>query len=461
MILKKFKMTRLSISLIIAVSLASVLAAEASSKADHTNHVILVTIDGCGAFYLNDPKASIPNLRKLAERGVAAKGMIVANPAVTWPNHTTIVTGVLPAKHSLLYNGLLVRDKKGGWSREEERTKMEMIAVPTVYDFLHGKGYSTAGINWSASQGATTLDFCLPDLHTPIPYSTPQLVRELTDAGILNSSSAEAFLKTTQPKRDQIWTDAACYLLREHRPNLLLLHFLITDSTQHRFGPQGPEAYEALKIVDGHIGELCDTLEKTGLSDSTSLFLVADHGFERVYKQIVSGTILRKAGLLQTDDGMTRVQAIPEGGTLMVYFCAAKTREADRAQVTKLFKHQEGVDRIIEPKDFAKYGYPSPEKNPRMANLVVSAKRGYAFAGVEKSDDAIVPTRSGGNGSHGYLASDPNMNAIFIAAGRGIAKGKKIGFVNNIDIAPTVSFLLGEKFPNADGKVLKQILANP
>ncbi|HVV00079.1 MAG TPA: ectonucleotide pyrophosphatase/phosphodiesterase, partial [Verrucomicrobiae bacterium] len=451
-------MIRLLLSVTIAATLSSGLVAEASSNANHKNHVIVVTIDGCGAFYLSDPKASIPNLRKLAGRGVAAKGMIVANPAVTWPNHTTIVTGVLPSKHSLLYNGLLVRDKKGGWLREEERSKMEMIAVPTVYDFLHEKGYTTAGINWSASQGASTLDFCMPDLHTPIPYSTPQLIKELTAAGILDDSSPAAFLKTTQPKRDQIWTDAACYLLREHRPNLLLLHFLITDSTQHRFGPQGPEAYNALKIVDGHIGELCDTLDKTGLSGSTSLFIVADHGFERVYKQIVSGTILRKAGLLETDDGMTRVQAIPEGGTLMVYFCSAKTREADRAQVVKLFKHQEGVDKIIEPKNFAKYGYPSPEKNPRMADLVISAKRGYSFAGVEKTDETVISTRPGGNGSHGYLASDPNMNAIFIAAGRGIAKGKKIGFVKNIDIAPTVSYLLGEKFPNADGKVLKQIL---
>jgi predicted AlkP superfamily pyrophosphatase or phosphodiesterase len=451
-------MIPLLISALVAASLSPGFAAQASSK---TNHVIVVTIDGCGAFYLDDPKARICNLRKLAARGVAAKGMIVANPAVTWPNHTTMVTGVLPAKHSLLYNGLLVRGQKGGWFRQEERSKMEMIAVPTVYDFLHGKGYSTAAINWPAAQGAATLDFCMPDLHTPIPYSTPRLIRELTDAGILNVSSAEAFLHTTEPKRDQIWSDAACYLLRAHQPNLLLLHFLITDSTQHRFGPQGPEAYKALKIVDDHIGELCDTLEKTGLSDSTSIFILADHGFERVYKQIVSGTVLRKAGMLETGDGKTRVQAIPEGGTLMVYFCSEKTREADRAQVIKLFKHQEGVDKIIEPNNFAKYGYPSPEKNPRMADLVISAKRGYAFSGMEKADETIVPTRSGGNGSHGYLASDPNMNAIFIAAGRDIAKGKKIGLVKNTDIAPTVSYLLGEKFSNADGKVLKQILANP
>jgi hypothetical protein len=145
----------------------------------------------------------------------------------------------------------------------------------------------------------------------------------------------------------------------------------------------------------------------------------------------------------------------------MVYFRSPETREADRNKVIELFKNQEGVGKIIEPEDFAKYGYPMPEKNPQMADLVLSAKHGYSFSGVEKTDETIIPTRGGGSGSHGYLSENPNMNAMFVAAGRGIAKGKKIGLVENIDVAPTVAFLLGEKLPGADGKVLKQILANP
>jgi predicted AlkP superfamily pyrophosphatase or phosphodiesterase len=338
---------------------------------------------------------------------------------------------------------------------------MQMVAVPTVYDFLHEKGYSTAGINWPAIQKADTLDFCLPDLHRPFPFTTPRLIKELTAAKIFDESSEEAFLNVATPKREQLWKDAACYLIRKHQPNLLLLHFLMTDGMQHRYGPQGPEAYDALHLIDGHIGKVLEAIDQAGLRDSTSIFILADHGFERVYKQIVSSTILRKAGLLETEDGKPRVDTISEGGTLMVYFLSPKTREADRAQVIKLFKNQEGVDKIIERKDFAKYGYPSPDEKPQMAELVVAAKRGYSFSSVEKIDDAIISTRKGGNGSHGYLSSDPNMNAMFIAAGRDIAKGKKIGLVKNIDIAPTIAYLLGEKLPNVDGKVLKQILAKP
>ncbi|MEO5804698.1 MAG: alkaline phosphatase family protein, partial [Verrucomicrobiota bacterium] len=126
-----------------------------------------------------------------------------------------------------------------------------------------------------------------------------------------------------------------------------------------------------------------------------------------------------------------------------------------------LFEKHEGIDKIIAPKDFASYGYPSPEKNLQMADLVFSAADGYSFSSLEMVNEAIIPAREGGAGSHGYLSDNPKMNAMFIAVGRGIAKGKKIGVIENIDVAPTIAHLFGEKLPNVDGKVLQQILATP
>jgi predicted AlkP superfamily pyrophosphatase or phosphodiesterase len=75
--------------------------------ASTNHHVILITIDGLAAYYLTDPKAPMPILRKLAAEGTVAAGMRVSNPAITWPNHTTLVTGMHPAKHSVLFNGVL------------------------------------------------------------------------------------------------------------------------------------------------------------------------------------------------------------------------------------------------------------------------------------------------------------------------------------------------------------------
>ncbi|MEO5802914.1 MAG: ectonucleotide pyrophosphatase/phosphodiesterase, partial [Verrucomicrobiota bacterium] len=246
-------MLRTLIALFITANFTAGIAAENSAK---PHHVILITIDGAAAFYFDDPKAPLLNLRKLAAEGVVAKGMKVSNPSVTWPNHTTLITGVSPAKHSVLYNGLMLPDKNGALQRDPERSQTELVAVPTVYDFLHKKGFSTAGINWPCTKDAAALDYTFPDVQNQLRYTTPQLIQELTAAKILDDSSEAAFINKSGTKRDEIWAEAAGYVLQKHRPNFMLLHFLFADGTQHRFGPQTTEAYEALDSIDQHIGKL-------------------------------------------------------------------------------------------------------------------------------------------------------------------------------------------------------------
>src|SRR5947207_15685494 len=76
-------------------------------------HVVIVTIDGFAAYNMKDKNAPIPTLRKLAEEGAVAEGMKVCNPSVTWPNHTTLISGVRPDKHGVLFNGILMRPGVG------------------------------------------------------------------------------------------------------------------------------------------------------------------------------------------------------------------------------------------------------------------------------------------------------------------------------------------------------------
>ena len=95
---------------------------------------------------------------------------------------------------------------------------------------------------------------------------------------------------------------------------------------------------------------------------------------------------------------------------------------------------------------------------PHMADLILVAADGYSFFAFDMIKEPVISTRQGGIGAHGYLAANPKMNAIFVANGRGIARGKKIGVIDNIDVAPTIAHLLVERFPGTDGEVLEQIL---
>jgi predicted AlkP superfamily pyrophosphatase or phosphodiesterase len=58
-------------------------------------------------------------------------------------------------------------------------------------------------------------------------------------------------------------------------------------------------------------------------------------------------------------------------------------------------------------------------------------------------------------GAHGYNPENPNMSAIFFAAGPNIRRGV-LGKVRNIDVVPTINQLLGvESAPTVQGKALK------
>ena len=63
---------------------------------------VLISIDGFKPDYLK--RGITPNLSRLADAGAVAKGMTPSFPSITFPNHLTLVTGVVPDKHGIVNN---------------------------------------------------------------------------------------------------------------------------------------------------------------------------------------------------------------------------------------------------------------------------------------------------------------------------------------------------------------------
>src|SRR4051794_27663745 len=96
------------------VPLVMLLATACHAAVPPDRHVVVISIDGLPASYLDDPQASLPVIRTLMRQGVAATGgMRVSDPSVTWPNHTTLMTGVHPERHGVLVNGVFERQGSG------------------------------------------------------------------------------------------------------------------------------------------------------------------------------------------------------------------------------------------------------------------------------------------------------------------------------------------------------------
>jgi arylsulfatase A-like enzyme len=428
-------------------------------------HVVLITIDGFPASMFGDSKTSMPHLRQLASEGVAAEAIQVSNPTVTWPNHTTLVTGVRAEKHSVLFNGILNRPGPGLPVKiEPKKDKAELVAVATLFDILHAAGYRTAAIDWPCTRNSAAIDDDFPDTPDPLLYTTPRLRQELVAMHILLDDTDASFGRLSGPGRDEVWTKAACHVIEQRQPHLLVLHLLNTDGIHHRYGPCSSASYTALALADFYVGQVVAALERSGLRAQTTILVMADHGFANATNILQPNVLLRRAGLLELGPTnqivRARAQVVPEGGTGMVYLTNPETAEQDHQAVLALFRNQEGVAEVVEPGQFHGLGLPSPGANRGMADLILVAKDNYAIAGGAGGEAFVIHAGIGDNlGYHGYLASNARMNAPFIAAGRGIKRSGKIGAFDNIDVGPTMAYLLGVELSGADGKVLKEILA--
>lgn len=424
------------------------------------NHVVVISLDGFAGWAMDDPYLPIPTLRRLAARGVTAtKGMVPVNPTVTWANHTSMVTGVTPAKHGVLFNGLLFRDPGVPPRVEPWRDRNEMVKAKTLYDAAHERGMTTAQVDWVAILNAPTITWEFPERPDP----GGQVARELVKSGALSQSDLETFHTRNIAWRDHIWTLAAAHILRQHRPNLLMFHLLNLDSTQHRYGPRTPAALNTMALLDAQVATIVKTIEETGLAQRTTIFVVSDHGFKLVKRQIRPNAALLKAGLLQMEQNkIARAEAysVPEGGTALAYVTVPDTSGAVLKRMKDALAGIEGIEAIVEPQDYARYGLPQPGDNTQMGALFLIAKDGYAFS-ADAGDQVVVDAPAASLGSHGYVATDPDLRALFIASGRGIRSGTTVESVNTIDLAPTMARLLGLDLGQVDGRVLTDILTAP
>jgi predicted AlkP superfamily pyrophosphatase or phosphodiesterase len=423
-------------------------------------HVLVISIDGLPSYLLEDPKASLPTLRRLMQAGTFAKnGMKVSNPSVTWPNHTTLMTGVHADVHGVLFNGSLVRDGLGLPIRiESKQTQSDLVRVPLLFDVLKQAGFSTAAINWPCTRESESIDDNFPDVPDALVHSTPRLIKELASRGVLDEPN---FMKISTIARDEVWTEAACLVIRERKPRFLALHLLNVDAVHHSYGPQTMAGYTAAAAADSMVARVLKAVEEAGLREQTTVMIVADHGFTHIPKSILPNVVLRKAGLLTVENSRiasARVHVFPEGGIGMLYLTVPESAEKDRKQAIELLRHVEGIETILEPVQFAEHLMPRPDEHPGMADLVLVAKDGYSFDGRATGDEEVI-THKSVLGTHGFLSKSAKMNAAFIAAGNGIRPGAELGEIQNIDVAPTIARLFEQKLEHARGRVLTEILA--
>ena len=439
-------------------------AAVAEPRSDRC--VIMVTIDGFANFYMDDPKSDVPVMRKLAAQGARAEqGVIASFPTNTWPTHTTLATGAKPVRHGVVGNNYFDRAtaKTVPLILDRIYNKDQTVQVPTIYDAAHQAGLKTAGVCWPASREAKSLDWTVPDMFEADAwpkYGTQSWLEELRQAGWpVDKQNAWCKMPGGGVPRDWLYTRMVRHVLQKHSPNLILLHLVEPDHVQHAHGPRSDEAYWIASYADDRIRDLVEAIEASPMAGKTTLFVLSDHGFFPVTSEIRPNVVLRNLGLIEGsgDTEKRTAYCMAEGGACGVYIIDQARREQIARQLRAEFAKIEGIQRVFESSEFAQIGQPTPQQNPRGADLWLAASSGYAFS-ESSSGTQVTIKKDKLTGTHGYLPDQPDMRSLCIVSGPGVKPGTKLGKIRAIDVAPTVARILGVELPTAEGKPITALI---
>jgi len=429
--------------------------------ADPIEHVIIISVDGMmPATYLH-PDAhglKVPTLREIVRQGAYSEGVRGVFPTVTYPSHTTMVTGVNPGTHGIVANGAF--DPLEKLSRAV-RWYADEIRVPTLYEVARARGLKTAIVYWPVSVGARASsvvpEFWRQDHGTPedaklnFALSTPP--------GLLDTVAKRFpdFREKFLPPRaqDEALTDIAVYDIETMQPNLLLLHIFDVDHWEHEDGPFAGRALTAIETADQQIARVIAAAKKAGIWNQTVLVVLSDHGMARISQKVRPGVWLREKGLVTLDekDKVTgwKAYVLPASGAAYVYV-KDKQDEETRKVVLDLFQKaaanpaETGIRQVLTHEQIVALGG-DPE-----AFLALEAAEGWVMRGGVNGE--AVWDSDSHKGAHGYLPERPEMRPSLLVYGPAIGHGK-IENARLIDIAPTVARWLGLRLDKAEGKPLE------
>jgi len=423
--------------------------------------VIMLSIDGLRADVIDDPTLALPALRTLMARGTRGRRLLPIFPTVTWPCHTTMVTGASPARHGVLGN--LTFDRARGEVVEHfgDRTTAP-VRMETLWDRMHARGERVAGICWPKTRDVAAVADNIPEFYEQElfeRYASRPLWTELAQHHLpVDRYGAWSKSHPLGPMQDWLSLETALHLLRTRPPRLTLLHFLTLDSFQHDYGVESAEARWALVHMDALLGRLVTVLDELGRLASTALLVFGDHGFVDVETTYHLNQILRAERLLEVDarGSITRrlVWAASNGGAAHVYILdgAPATTEA---RLRERFAALPGVD-VIGRERFRDLGLPDPTPDSAQGDLMLAAHDGVFFTGHPTEEiAAAAPVYVA---AHGHAPTIPKLAAAFIMAGAGIREGVSIDSVSMLDLAPTVASLVGVDLPAAEGRPLAEAL---
>lgn len=405
--------------------------------------VVLVSVDGLWARDLQRAESAgvrLPTFDSLRRAGSHADGVIGSFPSVTYPSHTTMITGVPPARHGVYANGIFtdptVRREfdPSYWERSE-------IRVPTIFDAARAAGLDVAAVFWPVTAHDPSINYNIPDAWDPRPGAPSQLtaLRSLGTPWLLDSLNA---LPAGQPN-DSMRAAWAAAIVRRWDPDLVALHLIDLDHAKHEFGIWSDSAIAALQARDRDLAVLLGAVQATEAGRQTTLIVTSDHGFLDYEQRLRPGVLLSRAGLVTVDSTArppvrSWEAAVQVNGGSVVILPRDSTDRTLTARIRSAIP-----DSLVGP------GRPIRAVFPRDSIAVLGGDPralwaldlNEGFYGVSGYSGPLLSARRGGG--HGYDQRRPELHAFFLITGPAVQPGTTRPLMRQTEIAGIVARILG------------------
>ena len=412
-----------------------------------------------------------PNYSKLFEKCAQAGKMTSIYPSITYPAHVSMMTGCRPGKHGIFNNGHF-KTVPGPtlWHLYSDEIKTE-----DIFAAAKRQGKTTGAIYWPTTGNNPNIDYLINEFFF---YNDEPIEETFASFG-----ANEATLKIIQenlhlyPTAPFIWEDkmyahnyfddfimgCMCSMIRYHQPDLLMVHNCWLDSGRHRYGVFNDHIREGLDRTDEWLGQIIEALEDAGIYDETNFILISDHGQLDYVRTIRFNVLLRRAGLIDVaEDGtVTDWRAFAQSNGMSSYiFLKDKT---DR----KLW--QEVYDLLQKLAAEGVWGFEKIRTGQEAHNdyglsgdfSFIVETDGYTSFSDDWMEPAVTSIHFSDYhrsvGTHGY-EPESGPQPVFVAKGPAFRAGAYLPEGSILDEAPTYARILGDSLPQAEGRVLEELL---
>jgi len=400
------------------ISLACLLAAFPAISTDASTSaaplVIWLSLDGVR--HDQPDLQHFPAFERIAREGVRASGLEPVFPTSTFTNHVAMATCAHADRHGIVANrfrdrerGLFDYDDDGSW-----------IEVEPIWASAERQGVRSAVFFWVGS-ATPWRGIAASDRRTPF------------DRGVGESAKVDQILA---------WIDRPA----RERPGLIMTWWRGTDREGHTGGPDSAAIAARLAQQDAQLGRLLRGIDARNLWSRTTLLVSSDHGMTLASRAIDAARTLGRAGI--------EAEVISGGAVAFVWLADASQRARAKTLLGRLPGHAVHDAQALPER--LRISYPQ-----RIGDLLLVAEPPFYYprsGWLAALRTAWLAWRGGARGGHGYLPEHPDMAGILFAMGRGVASDLQLDRVSNLDLAPTVSRLLGIEPPaGCEGRGIEAI----